>query len=390
MQKSQFWDYFLFGIVYFVQGALSLTAVAMPIFLRDALGLSIPQMTALLAIASTPWVIKPLYGLVSDYYPIRGLRRKPYLLIASIIASFGWFLTAINGTYFSVLLAQLCAALGIAATDVFADGLAVQKSTPATKGKIQSICWGSRSLGAVVTGFFGGWLLNFVGPQMIFAFAAVLPLLTFGVVFFVREETYAPPARSLWALLSDTVRTYARTPLLWWVALFLFLWYVSPSYGTPLFFHLKDTLGFSETVLGILSSTVNFGGVLGAIVFARWLDKVRTRKLLLWLVLLNAALTLLVLGIVNLGTALGVYLVSGVFGIMVLIASMKLIVDVCPKGFEATTFALLAGTTNLASNVIGVWSGGQLYALIGYTPLVLVSAAVGLAPLLFLKRIAKK
>lgn len=382
-----FWEHLLFGIVYFVQGALSLTSVAMPIFLRETLDLSIPQITTLLAIAATPWIIKPLYGLISDYYPIKGLRRKPYLLGASLLASLGWFLTAINRTYYSVLFAQSCAALGIAASDVFADGLAVEKSTPERKGKIQAVCWGSRSFGAVATGFFGGWLLNFFTPQNIFVVTGVLPLFTFAVALVVKEKTYKPPTLSLWALLKNTVRAYAQARILWWVALFLFLWYVAPSFGTPLFFFLKDTLGITETQLGLLSSTVHLGGIVGAVLFWNWLDKVSMKRLVVWLVLLNAALTLLFFVITNLPAAMAVYFVSGTIGIIVVIASMKIIVGVCPKGIEATTFALLAGITNLASNVISVFVGGQLYALIGFKPLILVSAVASLIPLLFVKKI---
>jgi len=381
---EEFWDYFLFGIVYFVQGALALTAVAMPLFLRDLLSLTIPQITTLTAIAAIPWTLKPLYGFVTDYYPIRGLKRKPYLLIMSLLASFGWLLTAFTGSYWTVLFAQICAALGIAATDVVADGLAVQKSTPKTKGKIQAVCWGGRSLGAVIAGFTGGYLLNYISTQSVFAITAVLPLLTFGAVFFVHEKKSAPPVGTLGSFVKKIVKTYVQTKLLWWVALFLFIWYVSPSFGVPLFFYMKDTLGMSETFLGVLRSTSNVGGLLGAFLFWKMLDKVSPKKLFVWLILINAGFTLLFYLVLSATSALAVYFVNGMLGIIIVIASMKLIVSVCPKGIEATTFALVTGITNLASIVVATYIGGQLYALIGYKPLILVSAVIGLVPLLLI------
>ena len=33
------------------------------------------------AIAHIPWMIKPLYGFVTDTFPINGLRRQPYIII---------------------------------------------------------------------------------------------------------------------------------------------------------------------------------------------------------------------------------------------------------------------------------------------------------------------
>jgi len=388
---GRFWDYFLFGIVYFVQGALGLTSVAMPIFLKDTLGLSISQMATLGAISMVPWVIKPIYGLLSDYFPIRGLHRKPYLFVSSLLASFGWFLTAANGTYWSVLIAQICAAIGIAVTDVVADGLAVEKSANSEiRSRIQTICWGSRSFGAVITGFFGGWLLNFFSHQQIFAMTGVLPLLTFGMVFLVKERTHQAPRINLWKLLKGAVRTYYHQRILWWVSLFLFIWFASPSFGTPLFFYMMEELKFSETLLGILQSTVNLGAVFGSIMFAKWLGKVNQKKLFIWLILLNTAMTFLFYFILGMSSAFIVFFINGVLSILALIASMRLIVEVCPKGMEATTFALVTGITNLASGVVAVYVGGQLYDLIGYKQLILANAIVGILPLFLIRPIFKK
>lgn len=387
---SIFRDYLLFGLVYFVQGALGLTSVAMPIFLKDDLGLSVSQIATLSAIAMVPWVIKPLYGLLSDYFPIRGFHRKPYLLVSSLLASFGWFLTAANGTYWSVLIAQILAGLGIAMTDVVVDGLAVEKSTSEQKGRIQTIMWGSRSFGAVITGFFGGWLLGFFSNQTIFTITGFLPLLTFGMVFFVKENAHIAPRVGLWPLLKNTCRTYYRMRVLWLVSAFLFLWFVSPSFSTPLFFYMRDTLSFSDVMLGTLVSMVNVGAVVGSVLFGKWLDKINQKKLFIWLILLNTAMTFLFYFILGATSAFIVFLINGILSILAIIASMRLIVEVCPKGLEATTFSLVTGISNLASGVVAVYIGGQLYDLIGYKQLILVNAIVGILPLFLIKPIFKK
>ena len=36
------------------------------------------------AIAHIPWMIKPLYGFVTDMFPIMGRRRRPYLIICGL------------------------------------------------------------------------------------------------------------------------------------------------------------------------------------------------------------------------------------------------------------------------------------------------------------------
>jgi len=62
--------------VYFVQGALGISALARSFFLKDDLGISPAESAAILGAASLPWAIKPLYGFLSDSLPILGYRRR--------------------------------------------------------------------------------------------------------------------------------------------------------------------------------------------------------------------------------------------------------------------------------------------------------------------------
>src|SRR4051794_22462134 len=43
------------------------------------------QVSAALAAVDLPWVIKPLYGIVSDFVPLFGYRRRSYLLVANLV-----------------------------------------------------------------------------------------------------------------------------------------------------------------------------------------------------------------------------------------------------------------------------------------------------------------
>jgi hypothetical protein len=77
-------------VVYFVQGALGLAALARTYFLKDQLGLAPAEQAALMGVTTLPWVIKPVYGFLTDGLPIFGLRRKPYLVIGGLLGSAAW------------------------------------------------------------------------------------------------------------------------------------------------------------------------------------------------------------------------------------------------------------------------------------------------------------
>src|SRR5258706_4325119 len=75
----------LFGVVYFAQGMWYLPNQAITIILKDR-GLSAGQAAAFFLIALIPWVIKPVYGLISDFVPLFGRRRQSYFLLTSAMA----------------------------------------------------------------------------------------------------------------------------------------------------------------------------------------------------------------------------------------------------------------------------------------------------------------
>ena len=68
----------LFAIVYFAQGMWYLPVQVITISLKDR-GLSAGQVADFFAITLIPWLIKPVYGLVSDFVPLFGYRRKSYI-----------------------------------------------------------------------------------------------------------------------------------------------------------------------------------------------------------------------------------------------------------------------------------------------------------------------
>ena len=386
--KIKFVDYFLFGLVYFLEGAMRLTSVALPLFLRTRLGLSIPEVALVMGITSAPWVIKPLYGWVSDFYPLFGFRRRYYILIGSVIASLGWLFTAsIATTFWMVVFAQVLAALGLAGIDSFVDGFAVEKSNRKTKGKIQSVCWGSRSAGAALTGLLGGWLLTIISFEQIFYWTALLPVFVLIAGMNMSEvKTRIKPVPLL-----NTFRflftKYKKSAQLGWVSLFLFIFFVTPSFGTPFFFYLREQLTFSETMLGFLFSVSSIGGLLGAVLYSAWFDRYGLKKLLFWLVWINFAVALAYLLVQSIFSAVLIYLVGGIISYITIIHCMKLIVGVCPKKAEATTFALVTSIVNFGGAVAAPIIGGQLFKFIGLTPLIVISAFLGLLGLLVLPKI---
>src|SRR5262244_4076747 len=121
----------LFAVVYFAQGMWYLPNQTLTIVLKER-GLSAGQVATFFTVSTIPWLIKPVYGLLSDFVPLFGRRRKSYLLITSALASAAGFTlaTAVEHTYWALVTLFTLMALGLAFNDVLTDALMVEHGRP--------------------------------------------------------------------------------------------------------------------------------------------------------------------------------------------------------------------------------------------------------------------
>src|SRR5256885_5861086 len=79
-----------FALVYLTEGigqTDGLIAQPLNYYLKQVYQWTPVQIAAFLTVLNLPWFIKPLYGLVSDFVPLFGYRRKTYLIAANALAA---------------------------------------------------------------------------------------------------------------------------------------------------------------------------------------------------------------------------------------------------------------------------------------------------------------
>ncbi|GMH07331.1 hypothetical protein Nepgr_009171 [Nepenthes gracilis] len=72
--------------------------IAVSYQLKDVLKLSPSASQFVFSIAFFPWSIKPIYGILSDCIPIRGRRRIPYIVIATVLSLLSWLVLGLNAS----------------------------------------------------------------------------------------------------------------------------------------------------------------------------------------------------------------------------------------------------------------------------------------------------
>ena len=358
--------------IYFVQGILGLSRLAVSFFLKDELGLSPAQVSSLLGIVALPWVIKPVFGLISDGLPIFGYRRRPYLVLSGILGTISWVSLATKvHTPTAAIAVITLSSLSVAISDVIVDSLVVERAraeSQAEAGSLQSLCWGTSAFGGLITAYFSGLLLQHFSTRTVFLITATFPLIISLVAWLIAESPVSGAATSDSKHLTNQVtvgeqikrlRQAIAQKSIWLPAAFIFIWQATPSADAAFFFFTTNELGFEPEFLGRVRLVTSIASLVGVWIFQRFLKTVPFRVIFGWSTVLSAVLgmsmLLLVthtnrtLGIDDRWFSLGDSLILTVMGQIAYLPVLVLAARLCPPGVEATLFASLMSVSNLAS-----------------------------------------
>jgi folate/biopterin transporter len=350
-------------LVYFVQGILGLARLAVSFFLKDQLNMSPAEVSAMMGIVSIPWMVKPLFGFLSDGLPIFGYRRRPYMILAGILGALSWIAMATIVTVpWQATVAVALSSLSIAISDVIADSLVVERARSenlADAGSLQSLCWGTSAIGGIITAYLSGFLLEYFSASNIFFVTATFPLIVTGVAWLISETPVKQgETQNVKQQVKQLRHAFTQRSILL-PTLFLFLWQATPNSDAAMFFFTTNELGFEPEFLGRVRLVTSVASLVGIWLFQRFFKQLPFRKIFGWSTVISAALgmtTLLLvthanraIGIDDRWFSLGDSLILTVMGQIAYMPVLVLAARLCPPGVEATLFALLMSITNLAS-----------------------------------------
>jgi MFS family permease len=366
----------LFAIVYFSQGMWYLPNQTITIVLKER-GLSAGQVAQFFSITTVPWLIKPVYGLLSDFVPLFGYRRKSYFLLTTALAALagGALATLAGHTYWSLALYFTVMGLGLAFTDVLTDALMVENGKPrGLTGAFQSVQWAAIYGATILVGVIGGAMAERRDLHTAFALASLFPVISLLMAVFFVHDVRARVERDAVRETLVAIRAAMRERDVWVVAGFIFFWTFSPSFGPALIFYQTDVLKFSQQFIGLLGSFGGGAAIVGALVYAPLSRRVPLKSLIVASIGIGVVGTLGYLLYRDAPSAIVIDTLFGGVGMITQLAFLDLAAKSCPRRVEATFFALLMSVFNggtQGSQIVG----GYLYDWLGYTTLIFVSAA---------------
>ncbi|BBN68521.1 Major facilitator superfamily protein [Prunus dulcis] len=361
------------AMVYFVQGVLGLARLAVSFYLKDDLHLDPAETAVITGLSALPWLIKPVYGFISD--SVRYLGTEEGLLGA---LSWSLMATVVDGK-FSVAFCIILGSLSVAFSDVVVDSMVVERArgeSQSMSGSLQSLCWGSSAFGGIVSSYFSGSLVDAYGVRFVFGVTALLPLLTSVVAVLVNEQPVIGAAKGTnfalagpnllesWKQNFIQLWNAVRHPTVFFPTLFIFLWQATPHSDSAMFY-------FTTCQACYLSSITAWVGL-----YNGFLKTVPLKKTFLVTTIFGSAIGLTQVflvtglnrkfGISDEWFAMGDSLVITVLSQASFMPVLVLAARLCPEGVEATLFATLMSISN-AGSVLGGLMGAGLTQLLGIT-----------------------
>jgi MFS family permease len=423
--KQILWLYILSASTYFLQGIEGVPGSALFFYLKETLHFNESTIMYIGTITGLAWLIKPLWGYLTDNYFTKNVWI--YIsLIGSLLTAIFFGLMPFLPLVWLVLLLSLNN-WNTAMRDVAVDGIAcIEGKASENTGKIQAIQWTSVTVAAIMVGLGGGYVAEHFNYQLGFLCLIPFYLVMIGIVWnytrncrtchreIVHDCANCKSAKQCpkyvfepsilvtncpnhvkiidsGGSFVDTLKSYkvlVTNKTFLFACLFLFLYKYSPSFGTPLAFIERDVFGWSKMWMGTLGAIVSGFEILGAILYFKYSKKIDVKKCLIWSVGIGAITTLAYLYFTPV-TAVVYGICFSVLGMFIHLIIMDFMARTSLPGKEATSFALLCSISNLAGTASSL-SGAALYPMLGLQPLIVLSAVTSFSCLFFINKLKIK
>lgn len=390
--------YIVILLIAFSQGVVGLSDLALSYLYKDDLKLMPADVSRINSMIIIPWIIKPVYGLISDTIPIMGYRRKSYLFLFGFLSMFCWismasYVKTTGQAIFFLMINQTSSAF----CNVIGDALIVEMSRKQSHGdqeaaaKNVSMFFIVKSIGSLLTALASGILLEYIDKRIVFLITSIFPLLIIISSLLLDESKYASnsninaeneviieksvSSNKVYGTINSikdnetitkSVPSFSEQLTLFWSFLkkeqiykpviFIFLFMIPPSYSDPLFYFYTNELQFSPTIMGRLKLIYGISSLSGIWLYNAYLKSVNFKKIMWGTTILSMFFNLLSIclvkrvnlyfGISDFWFCVAADSLATSLGEINMMPILVLACNICPKNIEGTIYAFLVSVVN--------------------------------------------
>ena len=175
-------------IIGFYAGLCVISDLAVKYYFKDKKKVETANLTRILIIFKIPYLIKPIYGLILDFIPICGYKKKSYLFICFLVNISSWYLFIISNEK-NMLFSIICLLfvnISLSFTTVIGSAIQVdlskmyenEKNNISEKtSQLMSEYFIIKSLGTLIPSYFKGFLIAKYSNDIIFYISGIISFL---------------------------------------------------------------------------------------------------------------------------------------------------------------------------------------------------------------------
>jgi hypothetical protein len=336
-----------------------------------------------------PWFLKPIFGIVTDAFPLFGSRRRSYILITTMLTVTSWLAIIVTPhRYGALLLVCLLINTFMMMASTVVGGYMVETAQAISgSGRLSAVRMFVQQGSYIISGPVAGFLASIAFGWTATACASVMFLLVPATIWFLHEQPSQVDSQLLLANARKQLVKIGNAGTMWAASGLLALFYIAPGLQTALFYKQQNDLHLNTQAQGILQMLGGIGCVVAAVVYGFLCRRFNLRQLLVACLVMGTLANLVYLFYSSAGRAQMCETFNGFGYTLAELSLMDLAVRATPAGSEGLGFALMMSVRNFA--LYGTdWIGSKLldkYHL-AFSSLVFSNAATTLitVPLVFL------
>ena len=358
------------------EGLSEFSHLAISYYFKDTLKLSPSQSSFYRSLISFPFIFQPLFGLISDLFPIFGYKRKTYLILGGGINFFLWiFLSLIDSSYMLAIFILLIINLNNTFVNACSGGILVEVSKKLTLNhkKLERYNASSiyKNVGMIISSISRGIVIELFGVKTIFIMAGGLCLfnVTAGLIYFEshlddknnkEEHNYEIIKATSEEDINEEQKinffsVLNNKNIL--IPLLLVLFFTSiPSYFESSFYYLTDVKQFNPRNFGELTICMMIFMLSSSIIYKKYLKDMNKKKVIMWSCLISFFSSCF----------FNVYLTFDLKSKIIVFFSISLYVSIkticskpmldiaflsCPKGYEGSVMGLFGSALSFGKTI---------------------------------------
>lgn len=184
-KKQKFNNQICYLMLSFHTGVSTISDIAIQYFFKDHLKLQPGVMSQVISLSLIPWMLKPIFGIITDFCPLFGYRRKYYIILSGIVDIICWLLMAFHTNSIqetTVLLFIIN--MSLAFSSVLGEAIVVELSKLNTNEEHRgdnakdyvSLFFIFKDVGALASSYLKGYFVDIMSLRTIFLISASTPI----------------------------------------------------------------------------------------------------------------------------------------------------------------------------------------------------------------------